>query len=120
MATDPASANAARTAAEEILQVIYGDDLSGCSVRLDSIVEIISSAIGNASGTQAEMLALYEKAVEALHLLSTPPATGENLEPDALLALLSGRLDTIRELTKKLISTAATVGIHDSVARPAP
>ena len=119
MAPDPASANAARAAAEEILQVIYGDDLSGCSVRLDSIVGIVSNAIGNASGTQTEMLALYEKAVEALHLLSTPPATGENLEPDALLALLSGRLDTIRDLTQKLISTAAMAGTLDSVVRPA-
>jgi len=37
--------NAARVAAEEILRIIYGDDLEGCTVSLDRITEVISMAM---------------------------------------------------------------------------
>jgi len=120
MAPDPVSVSAARTAAEEILQAIYGDDLSGCSVRLDSIVGIVATAIDRASENQREMLALLEKTLEALHLLSTPPTQVEGLEPDGLRMLLSERLDAIREISNKVISTTAAVRTQLSIVEPAP
>ena len=120
MAHHPVSPAAVRAAAEDILQAVYGDDLNGCAVRIDTIAEIISHAVGNTDATQAEMLSLYERAVEALNLLATPPPSVAGLAPEALPRLLSERLDAIRDLTQKLISTAAAARTQASATEPTP
>jgi hypothetical protein len=93
--------------AEEILRTIYGDDLKGCTVNLDSIAAIIGKGINQSAPTK-ELLALYEKVVEAVHLLSEPPPTERIADPKALQSLLSKRLDSIRAITTK---TMDTVGV---------
>ena len=94
----------ARAAAEDILQLVFGDDLQGCWVSLDEIIEIVDAAIRRVNVCQDELLSLHEGAAEAFQLLATPPAGAESLHRDALHGLLAERLDTIRTLSAKLVA----------------
>ena len=96
---------AAMQLAEEILRSIYGDDLRGCNVSLDSIAAIVAKGIKE-SGQPKELLALYEQVIEAMHELSDPPAKMIS-DPTELQALLSSRLDSIRDITTKTLDMAA-------------
>jgi hypothetical protein len=91
--------------AEEVLRRIYGDDLTGCPITLDATAQIIHEA-GEQRGIK-ELLDLYEKLVDAIHLLSTAPEPGSVKEPGELQALLGQRLDTIHSLTAKALKTTA-------------
>jgi|SRR5687768_2704517 len=102
--TSEESRNAtAEGAAQEILRAIYGDHLEGCAVRPERIASIVVQALNKDPLPDAELFALYEKALEAVHLLASPPTDGEALVPEDLPELLSGRLDTIRDLTQRLV-----------------
>jgi hypothetical protein len=94
----------ARVAAEEILRIIYGDDLAGCTVSLDRITEVISAAMAGQAQFDRAIADLNEKAYEAIRLLSTPPANGQSLNADELRSLLSDRLDKILTLATKVIA----------------
>jgi hypothetical protein len=100
--------NTARSAAEEIFRIIYGDDLEGCTVSLDRITEVISTAMAGQAECDRAVAELNEKAYEAIRLLSTPPADGQSLNADELRSLLGERLDKIQSLAMKVI--AATKG----------
>ena len=93
--------------AEEILRAIYGDDLKGCRVTLSSIAGIISGAMQRTANTE-ELLDLYDKVIEAVHLLSTPPDSSNVADSRQLERLLSERLDAIRTVTSKTRETVAT------------
>ena len=95
---------AARVAAEEILRIIYGDDLEGCTVSLDRITEVISTAMAGQAQFDRAIAELNEKAYEAIRLLSTPPANGTSLSADELRPLLGDRLDKILTLATKVIA----------------
>jgi hypothetical protein len=95
---------AARIAAEEILRIIYGDDLEGCTVSLDRITEVISTAMAGQAQFNRAIADLNEKAYEAIRLLSTPPANGQSLNADELRSLLGDRLDKILTLATKVIA----------------
>jgi len=95
---------AAQAAAEEILRIIYGDDLAGCTVSLDRITAVISTAMTGQAQVDRVISELNDKAYEAIRLLSTPPANGESLNPDELRSLLGDRLDKIQALAQKVIA----------------
>ena len=95
---------AARAAAEEILRIIYGDDLAGCTVSLDRITEVISGAMTGQAQVDHAIAELNDKAYEAIRLLSTPPANGQSLNPEELRSLLGDRLDKIQTLAQKVIA----------------
>ena len=99
---------AARVAAEEILRIIYGDDLEGCTVSLDRITEVISTAMAGQAQFDRAIADLNEKAYEAIRLLSTPPANGPSLSADELRSLLGERLDKIQTLATKVIAATKT------------
>jgi hypothetical protein len=101
---DPRLPDTARAAAEEILRIIYGDDLVGCTVSLDRITEVISSAMSGQAKVERAIAELNEKAYEAILLLSTPPADGASLNADELRSLLGDRLDKIQILATKVIA----------------
>lgn len=104
MEPDHSMQRVARAAAEDILHLIYGDDLEGCRVSLDQITDVISSAMtGQAEFNQA-VTELNDKAFEAIRTLATPPANGSALNPDELRSLLSERLDKIQTLAQKVIA----------------
>lgn len=110
---------AARAAAEEILRIIYGDDLAGCTVSLDRITGVIASAMTGQAQVDHAIAELNDKAYEAIRLLSTPPANGSSLDADELRSLLSDRLDKIRALANKVIATTqAQKDISDESAEP--
>jgi hypothetical protein len=95
--------------AEDILRAIYGDDLKGCPVTLDSIAAIIDRALKQTAARNAEFIELYEKVIEAVHILSTPPDQTKITDPKDIQPLLTQRLDTIHDVTTKTIQTLATV-----------
>ena len=105
MNPDHPTQTAARAAAEEILRIIYGDDLAGCTVSLDRITAVISSAMTGQAQVDRAIAELNDKAYEAIRLLSTPPANGQSLNPDELRSLLGDRLDKIQALAQKVIAT---------------
>ena len=107
MDSDPQVQSVARGAAEEILRIIYGDDLEGCTVNLDRITEIISAAITAHAHETRAMAEIYEKAFEVIQLLSTPPVNGQALGADELRSLLGDRLDKIQSLASKAIAATA-------------
>lgn len=104
MDLDPQTKEVARGAAEEILRIIYGEDLEGCTVSLDRLTEIISGALAQEAQRGQAISELHEKGYEAIQLLSTPPPNGEALEPDALRSLLGERLDKVQSLASKVIA----------------
>ena len=97
----------ARHAAEEVLRTIYGDDYRGCTISVDEIARIIESCTEPAATRTRELINLYERLVEALHLLATPPANASELGPDELRSLLGDRLDAIHGLTTRTIATTS-------------
>jgi hypothetical protein len=123
MNPDHPTQTAARAAAEEILRIIYGDDLAGCTVSLDRITAVISSAMTGQAQVDRAIADLNDKAYEAIRLLSTPPANGQSLNPEELRSLLGDRLDKIQALAQKVIATtkaqkeiaATTDGSDDSI-----
>ncbi|MEY2497687.1 MAG: hypothetical protein QOD12_1243 [Verrucomicrobiota bacterium] len=116
MDSDPQMERAARSAAEEILREIYGDDLEGCNVSLDRITGIISATMAaNAQETRA-LAEVYEKGFEVIQLLSAPPANGAALGADELRSLLGDRLDKIQSLASKAI--AASKAQRDLLSDP--
>ena len=100
----------ATAAAEEVLRVIYGDDLNGCAVRLDDVSRVIRSAFEKHARNAADLGELHAKGFEAVQLLATPPATGHTLSPEDLRTLLGERLDKIRELATKILEATKAEG----------
>ena len=94
-------------AAEEVLREIFGDDLQGCNVRVERIAAIIEGAHGRETAKLHELVALYEKLVEALNLLSTPPEEAKGMDANELRSLLGDRLDAIQTLTTKAMATTS-------------
>jgi hypothetical protein len=115
MDSDSQRQRTATAAAEEILRIIYGDDLEGCTVSLDRITDVISTAMAGQAECDRAVAELNEKAYEAIRLLSTPPADGQTLNADELRSLLGDRLDKIQTVATKVI--AATKG-QDLPERP--
>lgn len=95
--------------AEEILRTIYGDDYRGCTVSPDQIAAIINKGLRQDQTQTNDLLELYEKVVEAVDLLSTPPDVTKVTNPDQLRSLLGERLDGIHAVTTKTMQTAALV-----------
>jgi hypothetical protein len=111
---DPMSTNAppdrfALLTAEEVLRTIYGDDLKGCPVSLEQIAAVIGET-GKLKETQTrELLRLYEKVVEAVSVLSTPPDRNAVSDPGELQSILSQRLDAIYTVARKTMEMTALV-----------
>jgi len=109
MSTDAQPEPQAFIAAEEVLRTIYGDDLKGCTVTLDSIAAIIDKSLKQTAARHTEWLELYEKVIEAVHILTTPPDKTKVTDPAELQRVLTQRLDAIHAVTTKTIETLATV-----------
>jgi hypothetical protein len=105
-------------AAEEVLRVIYGDDLEGCAVRLDAVAGVIRPIVQEYSRLHRDLVELHTKGFEAVQLLATPPADGTALTPDDLRSLLGERLDQIRELATKILNTTNNPHTSSDVATP--
>ena len=95
--------------AEEVLKAIYGEDYHGCSVSPDQIAAVIEKGLQKSQAQCNDLLELYEKVVEAVDLLSTPPDVSKVTDPDQLRTLLGERLDGIHAVTTKTIQTTALV-----------
>src|SRR5713226_938313 len=91
--------------AEEILRTIYGDDFKGCTISPETVASIVREAINPIVAKDNGLLDLYEKVVQGVHLLSTPPDISKVTDPNALRSLLSERLDAINAITTQTIGT---------------
>jgi hypothetical protein len=97
----------ATVVAEEVLRRIYGDDLLGCKVSLEEIAEVIEEGFKQDKQQQRELIEMYEKAIEAVSLLSTPPMSQDVPTPEQLRSMLGDRLDAIQRLARKVMDTTA-------------
>ena len=77
MDADQGSANAT---AEEVLRLIFGDDFTGCPVRLEAVAEIVSRGWQRAA-LEDELRRLYEAAIDALHRSRHRPLTARTSLP---------------------------------------
>ena len=109
MHSTPQSDPIALQLAEDVLRHIYGEDLKGCTVSLESVASIVTAGINQQQRGANELLDLYEKLVEAIHLLSNPPEAGKISDPAEWQKFLSQRLDSIHALTTKAIETTGRV-----------
>ena len=109
MSSTPEPTKLAVCMAEEVLRVIYGDDYTGCNVSPAAIATVIQNGLQSRDTSQQDLIGLYEKVVEAIHLLSTPPDGSKVTESNELNQLLSQRLDGIHAITSKTIKTTALV-----------
>lgn len=109
MNSTPESDPVALQLAEDVLRHIYGDDLKGCTVSLDSIASIVTTGMNQQQRGATELMDLYEKLVEAIHLLSNPPEVGTIKDPAEWQTFLSQRLDSIHALTTKTMETTARI-----------
>jgi hypothetical protein len=109
MSADAGSDKLAMAAAEEILRTIFGDDLHGCNVSLETIAAIIKEAWRERFEESNDLIDMYEQLVEALDLLSTPPDSSKVPGPDELRTLLGERLDSIHALTQKTKKTTESL-----------
>ena len=107
MSTNAQPDKLALLAAEEVLRTIYGDDLKGCPVKLEQIASVIGAAVKQREVQTRELLNLYEKVIEAVRVLSTPPDRSKVTGSNELQSLLSNRLDSIHSVANKTIETTA-------------
>ena len=107
----------ATVAAEEVLRVIYGDDLNGCAVRLDDVSRAIRGVFDKEARNSAEIADLHAKGLEAVQLLATPPPDGNTLSPEDLRSLLGERLDQIRDLASKILAATQSAAPADDADR---
>ncbi len=91
--------------AEEVLRTLYGDDFKGCTVSPETIANIIREAIDQRAAKDKALLDLYEKVVQGIKVLSTPPDVSKVADPQALRTLLGERLDAIHAITTQTIGT---------------
>jgi len=99
----------ATSVAEEILRLIYGDDYQGCKINPVAIARVVQEGYDQHQIQSKELLQVYQKVVEAIHLLSTPPDSTAVRNPDELRSLLSQRLDGIHAITTKTQATTALI-----------
>lgn len=109
MAPESRQQEVALAAAEEILHLVYGDDLAGCTTSLDAIAAVVLDALKTEAVLTTAVLDLYEQSNTAVATLCRPPRTSDIDSPAQLQSLLSERLDRIRALTQKVadLATAA-------------
>ena len=107
MSLDSSSGRSSAEIAEQILQRIYGDDFTGCNIDPNEIASIVEAGLKNHRQKTSDLLDLYDKVVEAIELLSTPPEPGKVTDPVELGRILSERLDSIRTVTTKTRETVA-------------
>jgi hypothetical protein len=109
MSGDAGPDKLAMLSAEEVLRTIYGDDLRGCNVSLETIARIIQEALSQRNEEDKDLIEMYEKLVEAIDLLSTPPDSSKVAGPNELRTLLGERLDSIHVLTQKTRKTTSSL-----------
>ena len=109
MSTDAESDKLASFLAEEVLRTIYGDDYQGCTVSPDQVTAVIKKGLQQRQAQTTDLLELYEKVLEAVDLLSTPPDISKVTDPNQLRTLLGERLDGIHAVTTKTMQTTALV-----------
>ena len=100
----------ATRAAEEILRLVYGEDLQGCAVSVESIAQVVREAMNTEHETQASLLEAHEASVAAFLALTEPPAAEKVPTPAELQRVLSDRLDRVRHLAQKLALLKAKAG----------
>jgi len=97
----------ASTLSEEVLRRIYGDDFQGCNIHPEVIATLIQDGLNADRKEASDLIELYEKVVEAVHLLSTAPDSKSITDPDELRTLLTQRLDAIHTVTTRTRQTTA-------------
>ena len=100
---------AASAAAEELLRVLYGEDLTGCQLNLEQVISALEPAFQAQADRHETLHSLFEKGVETMKLLATPPPDAATFSPEELRSLLGERLDGVLTVSEKILTTSAAV-----------
>jgi hypothetical protein len=89
--------------AEKVLAAIYGEDLEGCVVTLQSIAEIVEQGIESQTLSYKLLSEALIGAVRQIQTVSTPPEKDEVKTIQELADLLGDRADAIHQVTTKIL-----------------
>ena len=107
-----------RLVAEEVLAVIFGEDLSGCPVSLDQVAAPIHEALEERARQDGKLIELLNTVVSSILQVATPPESARQAGPDELRSLLGERLDAIRAITLKTLETTARIQAERTGSSP--
>ncbi|MEO5804216.1 MAG: hypothetical protein ABIR24_11870 [Verrucomicrobiota bacterium] len=103
MDENPPSRKTATETAEKILAAIYGDDLLGCPVNLETISAIVQEGISAETKSFKMLNEALIGALRQIQSVSTPPSKEEIESVDEVVNLLSERADAINHVTTKIL-----------------
>jgi len=109
-----------RLVAEELLEKIFGEDLTGCPVSLDEVAAIVQRTVDERAQQDSRLFDTYDTVVTSIHQLATPPESARNASPEELRSLLGDRLDAIRTITTKTLEMSIRVKQERQGPRDAP
>jgi hypothetical protein len=95
--------------AEELLTLLFGEDLTGCTVSLNEVAAVIQRTVEERTEQDGKLLDTYDTVVTSIHQLATPPESAKGAGPEQLRSLLGERLDAIRIITTKTLEMSARV-----------
>lgn len=91
-------------AAEKILQAIYGDDMLGCAVRMETVAAPVQEVLDEEIRRQMLLVQLFVKVLEKIELIATPPEKSDIGDAQQLAALLGERADAVREISGEALA----------------
>lgn len=101
--SNPSPNKVATETAEKILAAIYGDDLKGCSVRLETIAKVVQEGIAAEVTSHRILNDALIGALRQIQTVSTPPSKDEVESLEAVVKVLSERADAIHHVTTKIL-----------------
>jgi hypothetical protein len=103
MSENPKPRKIAMDTAEKILAAIYGEDLEGCAVNLESIAAIVEEGIRAELKSYKMLNEALIGAIQQIQTVSTPPEKEEVETIQELADLLGERADAIHQVTTKIL-----------------
>lgn len=98
-----------RLVAEEVLTLIFGEDLAGCTVSLDDVARVIQRTVNERAEQDARLIETYNTVIASIHELATPPASAKDASPDQLRSILGERLDAVSIITTKTLEMCSRI-----------
>ena len=102
MSDDAKPSKAAMDAAEKVLVAIYGEDLTGCSISLDAVANIIEENLIAETKNHKMLNEALIGAIRQIRDVSTPPKKDE-LGTEDVVGILSERADAIYKVTSQIL-----------------
>jgi hypothetical protein len=103
MSENPSSRKIAADTAEKILAAIYGEDLQGCTISLDTVTGIVQEGVDAGTKSYKMLNEALIGALRQIQTVSTPPQKEEIQSMEEVISVLSERADAIHQVTTKIL-----------------